>query len=855
MAAVVGACCKLRRARLPARFTAMSMSTQTSEEGRQQWVDRADVVVIGGGAVGTSVAYHLARFGVKKVVLLEKSELTAGSTWHAAGLLALYNPGINMKKIHYNSINFFTQLEQDTKRDLSFHRPGSLRLASSPTRMDEFRYQMQRQGWHEAPQKLVGPDEVKQLVPLLDVDKAGVLGGLYNPADGHIDPYSLTMAMASEAKKFGAHIFQQTGVRGLKRRHGGDSWSVETDRGTVIASNVVNCAGFWAHEVNALAGVELPLVPIHHQYFITNSVPELQKTKKEFPVIRHLEGGFYLRQERDGLLVGPYEHQDKMQICEEWVTDRVPPGFGKELFTPDLERLSDHIEAAMELVPALHTAQIRTTVSGPIMYTADSLPCIGPMPHAPNFWVAVGFAYGIIHSGGAGRYLAEWIVNGEPPFDLIETDPGRFGKWVTRSYLFAKAKETYGMNNSFTFPKEERWTGRPTERVSGIYQRHLDRGAQMGFHAGWEQPAWFATKAESGCYSPSFRRANWFEPVRRECGLVLDGVGIIDLTPFAKLEVTGKDVNVFLDRLLANKLPKVNSINISHMLTPKGKVYAEVTVTRLTEDKYFVITGSGSELHDLRWMEDHVREWRIEDVEINNVTDRIAALGIAGPHSANVLSKLTNVSLDDNEFPFLHAREMSVAGIPVTALRISYTGELGWELYHDRTKTSALYEALLDAGQAYGIGDFGTYALNSLRIEKGFRLWGADMTVDSNPFEAGLGPFIRMKKPADFVGKEALQKSLREGFRKKLVHLSVDATEVDPEGNETVWCSGKVVGYTTSGSYGCQVRQSLAMAYLPTFLTTPGTEVEVELLGSLCSARVLPGAPAQVQALRRKPAL
>ncbi|CAN8005617.1 unnamed protein product, partial [Ixodes hexagonus] len=839
------------------------LSTQTAEDG-SQWVDSADVVVIGGGAVGTSVAYHLARFGVKKVVLLEKTELTAGSTWHAAGLLALYHPGINMKKIHYNSINFFTQLEQDTKRDLSFHRPGSIRLASHPTRMDEFRYQMQRQGWHEAPQKLLTPDEIKQLLPLFDLDKAGVLGGLYNPADGHIDPYSLTMAMASEAKKYGAHIFQQTVVHGLKRKHGEDGWLVETNRGTVKASNVVNAAG---QSPKTQCSRILPMLSRLIRFpGCYNAERVCHAVSQEFPVIRHLEGGFYLRQERDGLLIGPYEHQDKMQICQDWVTNQVPPGFGKELFTPDLERLSDHIEAAMELIPALQTAQIRTTVSGPIMYTADSLPCIGPMPHAPNFWVAVGFAYGIIHSGGAGRYLAEWMVNGEPPFDLIETDPGRFGKWATRSYLFAKAKETYGMNNSFTFPKEERWTGRPTERVSGIYQRHLERGAQMGFHAGWEQPAWFATKADGGCYSPSFRRANWFEPVRRECELVLENVGIIDLTPFAKLELTGKNVSLFLDRLLANKLPKVNSTNISHMLTPKGKVYAEVTVTRLAQDKYFVVTGSGSELHDLRqeaycvqtgnlWMEDHLRLWQIEDVKINNVTDQIAALGIAGPHSANVLSKLTDVSLDDEQFPFLHVREMSVAGTPVTALRISYTGELGWELYHERTKTSELYEALLKAGQAYSIGDFGTYALNSLRIEKGFRLWGADMTVDSNPFEAGLGPFIRMKKPADFVGKEALQKSLREGLGRKLVHLSVDAPEVDPEGNESVWCSGKVVGYTTSGSYGCQVKQSLAMAYLPVFLTTPGTEVEVELLGRLCGAHVLPGAPVQVQVLRRKPAL
>lgn len=845
--------CVRRADRLGTRhLSTIAAACETGKEAAPEALpSTVEVAVIGGGAVGTSLTYHLARMGNPNVVLLEKSELTAGSTWHAAGLAALYNPGINMKRIHYDSINLFAELQLDTGRDLGFHRPGSIRLASDPIRMDEFRYQMQRQGWNKAPQKLITVDEIRQHVPFINLDK--VLGGLYNPADGHIDPYSLTMAMASEAKRYGARIFQGTAVLGLRKDHKDNRWLVETSRGPVRAKHVVNCAGFWAHEVNALAGVDLPLVPIHHQYFITSSIPEVKNLKKEIPVLRHLEGGFYMRQERDGLLIGPYEHQDKMKICDDWVTNRVPPGFGKELFNPDLDRLTEHIESAMELVPALRTAEIRTTVSGPITYTADSLPCIGPMPRLPNYWVAVGFAYGIIHSGGAGRYLAEWMTKGEPPYDLVETDPGRFGKWATRSYLFSKSKETYGMNNSFTFPKEERWAGRPTERVSGIHDQLVERGAEMGFHAGWEQPAWFSQPGDVSGYHPSFRRSNWFEPMKRECRSVLDSVGVIDLTPFAKFEVTGKGASRFLDKLLANKLPAVNSINISHMLTPRGRVYAEVTVTRLEENRYFVITGSGSELHDFRWMDDHLRLWKMDDVKIDNVTDSVAALGIAGPHSANVLASLTDVPLSDDKFPFLHARRMSVSGIPVTAMRVSYTGELGWELYHDRKHTAALYNQLLRFGEPYDIKDFGTYALNSLRIEKGFRLWGADMTVDTNPFEAGLGPFVRMKKAADFIGKAALQQILSEGLSRKLVHLAVYAPDVDPEGNESVWCSDKVVGYTTSGTYGVQSQQSLAMAYLPMYLAIPGSEVQVELLGKLCSATVLPSAPVPVQVKRRKP--
>lgn len=824
-------------------------SETTAKESQSEWPESADVAVIGGGAVGTSTAYHLARFGVERVVLLEKSELTAGSTWHAAGLAALYHPGINMKKIHYNSINLFTQLEQETGKDLGFHRPGSIRLAMDPIRMDEFRYQMQRQGWHDAPQRLMEPDEIHSRFPLLNMEK--IIGGMYNPADGHIDPYSLTMAMASEARRYGAKIFRSTPVTGLKQKADG-TWTVETTEGTIRATHVVNSAGFWAHEVNELAGVRLPLVPVHHQYLITSSIPEVQQLKKEPPVIRYLEGGFYLRQERDGLLFGPYEHQHKVKLCEDWVTQGVPRGFGKELFEPDLARLSEHIEHAMELIPVLRTASIRTTVAGPITYTADALPCIGPMPSVRNYWVAVGFAYGIIHSGGAGRYLAEWIANGEPPFDLIETDPGRFGKWTTRSYLFAKARETYGMNNSYSYPKEERWAGRPTERISAIYQQLLDRGAQMSFHGGWEQPAWFALPGDSSGYQPSFRRCNWFEPLKRECQLVVENVGIIDLTPFGKIMIRGKDSSRFLDTLVSNRLPKVNSTHICHMLTPRGRVYAELTLTRLGEDEYLAVTGSGSELHDLRWMEEHLHRFKVPEVTLENVTDEIAALGIAGPHSANVLSGLTNASLEDDQFPFLHARKIDVAGVPVTALRISYTGELGWELYHDRNDTPRLYNALLEAGSCFGIGDFGTYALGSLRIEKGFRLWGADMTVDTNPFEAGLAPFIKMSKPAEFVGKESLRHILREGLRRKLVHLTVATSHVDPEGNETVWCCNKAVGYTTSGTFGCQSKGSLAMAYLPWYLTTPGTQVQVELLGQLCDATVLKGPPVSVQVMRRK---
>ncbi|XP_054715823.1 dimethylglycine dehydrogenase, mitochondrial-like [Uloborus diversus] len=817
------------------------LSTETAQ-------DNAEVVIIGGGAVGTSIAYHLSKYGMKGVTLLEKSELTAGSTWHAAGLTALYHPGINMKKIHYYSINLFSQLEQETGQPLSFHTPGSIRLATTIRRMDEFKYQMQRQGWNPAPQKLITPDEIFEHFPLLNMD--GILGGLYNPSDGHIDPYSLTMAYAAGARKHGANILINNPVINLKHRSDG-KWEVTTPNGTILAQRVINASGFWAHEIGRLLGKELPLVPIQHQYMITKPIKEVQNLKTEPPVLRHLEGSFYLRAERGGLLVGPYEYTHKMKVIEEWSTQGVPKGFGKELFQPDLDRLTDHLEVAMNLIPLIREADVQTVVNGPIMYTPDLMPMLGPCNDLPNMWLALGFGYGIIHSGGAGKYIAEWILNGEPPFDLVETDPDRFGKWTTSDYVFKKSRETYGMNNSYTFPKEERWAGRPTSRVPSAYGLMLKRGAEMNFHAGWEQPAWFALEGDDKGYKPSFHRTNWFQPVGRECALVMNKVGIIDLTPFAKIDVKGKDATSFLDRMLANKIPKVGKTNISHLLTNSGKVYAELTVTRLSDDHFFLITGSGSEVHDLRWLKDHARTWNAR-VDFENITDEMACLSVAGPLARDVLSKLTQEDLSNKAFPFLSAKCISIAGIPVRAMRISYTGELGWELYHSAKHNLTMYQALLDAGKDMGIGDFGTYAMNALRIEKGFRMWGAEMNMDSNPIEAGLDYFICMDKSADFNGKEALHNILRKGTNRKLAFLKVDTEDVDPEGNESVWCSGRVVGFTTSGSFGYTVGHAVAFAYVPPFLSTPGTQLEVELLGQFRKAKVLTGPPIEIESVRQR---
>ncbi|XP_076063231.1 dimethylglycine dehydrogenase, mitochondrial-like isoform X2 [Oratosquilla oratoria] len=767
-------------------------------------------------------------------MLLEKSELTAGSTWHAAGLTTNYHPGINLKRIHYYSLNMYATIEEETGQAVGLHRCGSLRIASTPTRVDEMKYQMARHGWHDAPQYLVTPEQVKELVPIINTEK--ILLGLYNPYDGHVDPYSLTQAIARGARGYGAEIVQGADVTGLQLREDG-RWDVSTSMGNIIANRIVNAAGFWAKEVAKMAGSHAPAMAIQHQYLVTSSVPEVQELKREIPVLRDLEGSYYLRQERDGLLIGPYEAKENMQLCSDWVHNGVTPGFGKELFEPDLDRLTLHLEAAMEMVPCFATASIQSVVNGPITYTPDLLPIVGP-DTIPNLWQAVGFGYGIVHGGGIGEFLSTWILDGEPPFDLVECDPGRFGKWTTDDYMIAKTREAYGMNNAVGYPHEERFTGRPTSRVSGAHDALVARGARMHIHSGWEQPAWFAGPGNIPEYKPSFTKTNWHEPVMAEVDLVMNSAAIMDLTPFAKFLIRGPDAAALIDYAAANSLPKVGRTVITHVLTPQGRVYAELTVTRLSQNMFFIVTGSGSEIHDLRWLQEITRTKRWH-VEFQNVTEDWGCLTVAGPKALKVLQAVN--SNFPSKFPFFTAKEVELAGVRTTALRLSYTGELGWELYHSRKQTGHLYEALLHHGEQYGVGDFGSHAMNIMRLEKGFKMWGAEMNLDTSVVDAGLMSFVRMEK--NFVGKQAVQELLKKRPNRHCVMIAIDSPDVEPLGNETIWIGNKVVGNTTSGCFSHHLGQPLAFAYVPPLYTTPGTSIQVELLGEHRPARVLEGPP------------
>ncbi|XP_071520063.1 dimethylglycine dehydrogenase, mitochondrial-like [Panulirus ornatus] len=835
---------KYRRGEL--RGLCTSYTCHNSVISNQECRDSAETLIIGGGIAGVSIAYHLARQGQEKVLLLEKTELTAGSTWHAAGLVTNFQGVVNLKKIHYYSLNMYAHIAAETEQEVGLHVPGSLRLATTPTRVDEMKYQMSRHGHHEAPQYLLTPEQVKEMVPIADTNN--ILMGLFTPYDGHVDPYSLTQAIAKGARKYGAQILQGTEVTALNLREDG-RWVVSTTNGDIIANRVVNAAGFWAKEIGKLAGRDLPLVPNHHQYLVTSTIPQVKALKREIPVLRHLEGSFYLRMERDGLLIGPYESVATMRQCEDWVRNEVPKGFGKELFEPDLDRLEPHLEVAMELVPCFADGNIQSVVNGPITYTPDVLPLIGP-DMLPNMWLAAGFGYGVVHGGGIGRFLADWILNGQPPFELTECDPLRFGSWATDDYVLAKTREGYGMNNAVTYPHEERFGGRPTKRVSGAHDILVSRGACMQIHSGWEQPAWFTTPGEEPEYCPSFKRTNWHSNVENEVNLVMTSAGIVDLTPFAKIIVEGPQAAPFLDFVTANSIPRIGRTVITHVLSPSGHIYAELTVTRTHEDSFLIITGSGSELHDLRWLKEYARlgNW---DVSFANATEDLGCLSVAGPKSKDILATLSPTFKE--KFPFFASKEVRLAGIKTTALRLSYTGELGWELYHPRSQTNQLYEALLTHGEEFGLGDFGTLAINVLRLEKGFKMWGAEMNMDTTIIDAGLMSFVNMKK-GDFVGRAALQELLKYRSRRHLVQVKIDSPDVDPQGDETIWLGGKVVGNTTSGCFSYHLGQPLAFAYLPALMAVPGAQVEVELLGDLHNATVLaaPPVPTHTERARMK---
>jgi dimethylglycine dehydrogenase len=796
----------------------------------------ARAVIIGGGVVGVSILYHLAKKGWSDVVLCEKTELTHGSTWHAAGLLPLFNMSYTVGQLHKYSVDLYQSLEAETGQAVSFHQTGNLRLATNRDRMDEYQKYCGTANTIGVPFQIITPKQVKELWPLCQIE--GIIGALYHPQDGHVAPADVTMALAKGARSRGAEIYRQTKVTGIERKANGE-WLVKTDKGDIACEQVVSATGSWARQTGKMVGLELPVIAVEHQYLVTEEIPELLERKKqnlpELAVLRESDQSYYMREERQGLILGPYE-----KGAPAWAVDGVPENFGQELLAPDYDRLEPHIHAAIRRVPVFGKAGIKDCINGPIPYTPDGSPLIGPAWGLKNYWLCEGHSFGITAAGGSGWQLAEWIVEGEPGIDMWDVDPRRFGDYANKPYTKIKNEECYEHVFIHHYPLEERPAARPA-KTSPAYLRQKELGAVFGQKFGWERANWFAPKGMEAKDKYSFRRTNFFEPVREEVKAVRERVGLLDLTGFSKFEVSGPSAEAFLDRLVANRLPKkTGRIQLCHVCTPRGGVASEWTITRLGEQSFYVISAAAAERHD--W--DVMVKNRPEDgsVEIRNVTLERGVLVVAGPRSRELLQKLTDADLSNGAFPWLSAQEITVGLAPVRALRVNFVGELGWELHHPLAYQLHLWDAIMEAGKAFDIRPFGIRAMDSLRVEKSYRYWRVDLSTEYSPLESGMGRFVHLNK-GEFIGREALLRQQQKGLPYNFVTLAVDGKDSDPWGNEPIYLADQMVGRATSGAFGYTLGRSFAVGYVRPRYASPGTKLEIVLLGERYPAEIVPESP------------
>jgi len=805
----------------------------------------ARVVVIGGGVVGVSTLYHLAKKGWSDVVLLERSELTAGSTWHAAGLLPLFNMSYTVGQLHKYSVDLYKRLPAETGQDVSFHVTGNLRLATNKARMDEYLKYCGTANTIGVPFEVITAAQVKELWPLVnvggDADTPKLIGALYHPDDGHIAPADLTMALRKGARAGGAQIHEQTEVTKAERTASGE-WLLTTNQGEIVCEHVVCATGNYARQTGKLFGINVPAIPVEHQYIVYDESPELKAYRqgggRELAVLRESDKSYYLREERMGWILGPYEFGAPARFA-----DGVPEWFGKSLFEGDLDRLLPHVEAAIRRVPALEHCGIKDIVNGPISYTPDGSPLIGPAWGARNLWLNEGHSFGITAAGGSGWQLAEWITEGEPGIDMLATDPRRFGDYTAKRYVVKKNEETYANVFTIHFPDEERPAGRPA-KTTPIYDK-LDRmGAVWGQRFGWERAAWFAPPGVERRDQWSFRRSNYFEHVGNECRAMRERVGVIDLTPFSKFEVRGAGAEAWLDHLVANKVPtKVGRIALCHALTKRGGIRSEFTITKIAEGHFYVVSAGAAERYD----GEYLRRMLPEDgsVSLTNITMARGTFVVAGPRSRELLAKLTDTPLDNTAFPWLTSQVIEVGlATDVYALRVNFVGALGWELHFPIVYAHHLFDALFAEGKELGIQMVGMRAMESLRMEKSYRMWGSDMTRDYTPFETSLDRFVRMNK-GDFIGRPALEQQLARGVPHRFVTLEVhDVIDADPLGNEPLFDSkGALIGRATSGYFGHVLGKSLAIGYIKPEFAAVGTSLEIEILGERRRATVLVDSP------------
>ncbi len=798
---------------------------------------QARVVVIGGGVVGVSTLYHLARKGWgADAVLIEKGELTCGSTWHAAGLLPLFNMSYSVGQIHKYSVNLYQQLEAETGQDVGFRQVGNIRLAMSPERMDEYRQYAATARTIGVRVEFLEPDEVRELWPLCNID--GLVGAIRHPDDGYIQPADLTQALARGARAKGAEIVRKTRVTAIERQ-GGD-WLVRTAAGDIRCEHVVSATGSYARATGAMVGLDVPVLPVEHQFIVTEPHPEVvarhEAGRPEMGVLRESDGSWYLREERGGFILGPYEQG--APCC---YLDGPADDVEYELFAEDLERLTPHVEAAMNRVPAFAEVGVKEIYNGAIPYTPDGSPIIGPAWGLPNFWLNEGHSFGITAAGGAGWQLAEWIVEGEPTIDMLGVEPRRFGDYATKGYLKAKNEEAYANVFTIHFPDEERPAARPL-RTAPCYERLKARGAVFGQKFGWERTNWFAPAGMAAEDHWSFRRSRWFEPVGEECRHVQEHVGLLDMTAFAKCRVSGPGAAAFLDRLVANRLPvRDGRIALCHALNSRGGVHTEFTILREAADSFYLVSAGALQRLD----HDFLAKAMPGDgsVRFEPLTNAVGVLVVAGPKSRTLLQRVSDADFESAAFPWLSARPINIGLAQAVAMRVNFVGELGWELHHPMECQNLIFDALFEAGADLNLKPFGIRAMDSLRLEKSYRMIGTELSIEYAALESGLDRFVRLDK-GDFTGRDALLAWREKGFANALVTLEVlDVEDADALGNNPLFHNGELVGRATSGGYGYRLEKSLALGMVSPALAAPGTALDIEILGERRPALVVPESP------------
>ena len=797
----------------------------------------ARVVIIGGGVVGTSAIYHLAKAGGSDCVLLEKNELTAGSTWHAAGNVPNFAGSWAVMNMQRYAASMYRTLAEDVDYPMNYHVTGSVRLGHSRERMQEFERVASMGHYQGLEMKICTPAELKEMHPFMETHD--LEGGLYDPLDGDIDPAQLTQAMAKGARDHGAHIERFCPAIGIDRD--GDEWIVKTPKGEIRCEFVVNCAGYYAQRVGEMfkpfGGRTVPMVTMSHQYFLTEPIPELEAWTKEkghkVPLLRDVDSSYYLRQDKNGLNLGPYERNCKAH----WVTpeDPMPDDFSFQLYPDDLERLEWYIEDAMARVPILGTAGVGRNINGPIPYAPDGLPMVGPMPGVKNAFEGHSFTFGIAQGGGAGKVLSEWIMHGETEMDMWAVDPRRYTDYTDHDHCLAKAMETYGHEYAMHFPRHA-WPAGRDKKLSPVHDRIIAAGGQMGAYNGWERANWFAQPGDdtSEASTQTWDRAGpWAPRIQQEVEAVRDGVGVLDLPGFSRFDLSGAGAAEWLRCMITGALPKTGRMNLAYFADSRGRILTEMSLMRHGEDQFTLITAATAQWHDYELLAKALPD----GLTLTDRTTEYSTLIVTGPKSRALFETLDTKA--DLAASWLSIQPATVSGIDCALARVSFAGELGWEIHAKNADLPALYDAVTGAGAK----PFGMYALNSMRMEKGYRAWKGDLSTDYSLLEAGLDRFVKLDKPQDFPGKAALLAEKQQGIKKRFVTMIVDAGDQDAPYMSTIIHNGDVVGETTSGDWGYRIGKSIALGTIRADLATPGTELEINIFGKLCRATVQPDQP------------